>query len=284
MLFATDGLRRDEAVVVVAFEEYPEAYLARLRAFDVDPDALIAAGRLRITYLRPLDLSVDETLADILASVAATGAARVVIDSLTGFEMALAPAFREDFRESLYRLVGALTATGVTVFMTHEAVTMSPDLGFTGERVSLVTDDIIVQRYVEIDGALEKVLSVVKMRRSGHSAAFWRYQIAATGAVVGERVLGLSGILTGNPVWRPADPDARGSAHPGLTGTETTLLDALVRLGEAPLDALAVRAGVSRGEAARLVERLVALDYAARVAGADDADTRFRAIARPAER
>ena len=36
-------------------------------------------------------------------------AVRVVIDSLSGFELALAQTFREDFRESLYRLIGALT-------------------------------------------------------------------------------------------------------------------------------------------------------------------------------
>ncbi len=203
MLFAADGLRHGEAVVVAAFEEYPEAYLERLRAFDVDPDAMIAAGKLRLTYLRPLDLSVDETLSEILTNVRESGASRVVIDSLTGFEMALAPAFRDDFRESLYRLVGALTATGTTVFMTHEAVTMSPEMSFTGERVSFITDDIIVQRYVEIDGGLAKVLSVVKMRRSDHSLKFWRYSITADGAVLGGSMDEFSGVLTGNPVRRP---------------------------------------------------------------------------------
>jgi circadian clock protein KaiC len=199
MLFAADGLRRGESVVVAGFEEYPEAYLERLRAFDVDTDAMIANNKLRITYLRPLDLSVDETLADIRASVKDTGATRVVIDSLTGFEIALAPTFREDFRESLYRLVGALTATKVTVFMIHEALAISPEMGFTGERVSFITDDILVQRYVEIDGELRKVLSVVKMRGSEHSVQFWQYQITASGAVVGEPLSGYRGILTGNP-------------------------------------------------------------------------------------
>ena len=43
------------------------------------------------------------------------GATRVVIDSISGFEAALAPAFREDFRESFYRLLVSLTALGVTV-------------------------------------------------------------------------------------------------------------------------------------------------------------------------
>jgi circadian clock protein KaiC len=276
MLFAAEGLRRGEAVVVAGFEEYPEAYLSRLRAFDVDVDAMIAANKLRITYLRPLDLSVDETLADILVSVRETGATRVVIDSLTGFEVALAPTFRAAFRESLYRLVGALTATEVTVFMILEAVAMAPEVGFTGERVSFITDDIILQRYVEIDGALEKVLAVVKMRRSTHSREFRRYQITATGAAVGEPLVGYRGILTGNPERRAG---AQVSVQAGLTGPEAAVLDALVRMGEGSLDALAVSAGVHRPELAALMERLVALRYAVHVAGANDTAL-YRAVAR----
>ena len=123
-------------------------------------------------YLRPLDLSVDEMLTEIRDMVQRLGATRVVIDSLSGFEVALAPTFREDFRESLYRLVGALTATGVTVMMTAEVVDANPGLGSRSERVSFITDDIIVQRYVEIDGHLEKVLAVMKMRGSDHATDF----------------------------------------------------------------------------------------------------------------
>jgi circadian clock protein KaiC len=279
MLFAADGLRRGEAVVIVVFEEYPEAYLNRLRKFDVDPDAMIAANKLRITYLRPLDLSVDETLADILESVKATGATRVVIDSLTGFEVALAPTFREDFRESLYRLVGALTATQITVFMTLEAVAMSPDVGFTGERVSFVTDDIIVLRYVEMDDALKKLVAVVKMRRSEHSKHFWRYELTATGAAVGEPLMDYRGILSGNPEKHPGDPL---SGHVGLTRAEAQALDALIRSGEAPLDAIAASVGAAPAEVAPLMERLVALGYAARLAGSAKKSPSYRAVARGA--
>jgi circadian clock protein KaiC len=278
MLFAADGLRRGESVVVAGFEEYPEAYLSRLRAFDLDPDAMIAANKLRITYLRPLDLSVDETLADILASVRDTGATRVIIDSLTGFEIALTPTFREDFRESLYRLVGALTSAEVTVFMIHEAVSVSPDAGFTGERVSFLTDDIIVQQYVEIDGVMEKVLTIVKMRRSEHSAEFRQYRVTATGAAVGEPLVDFQGILSGSPQRRAG---VRATLHSGLTRREATVLDALVRLGESPLESLAASTGVTHSDAEALVARLVALNYAERVTPMTrDTSGSYRAITR----
>ena len=197
--FVAEGLQRNECCVVAVFEEFPEAYLARAKTASMDFAAKIEEGKLAVIYLRPLDLSVDEMLAEIFVAVRRTGATRVVIDSLSGFEIALAPTFRIDFRESLYRLVGALTATGVTVLMTAEVLEPFAGGQLTADRVSFVTDVIIVQRYVEIDGALRKVLAVVKMRGSKHSTAFRSYDLTAEGAVMTDRLSGYHGITTGIP-------------------------------------------------------------------------------------
>lgn len=207
MQFASAGLGRGDAGVIVVFEEYPEEYLTRAVKLDPAFERMIDAGKLRVLYLRPLDLSVDETLAEILDAVDAIGASWVVIDSVTGFEVALAPTFREDFRESLYRLVGALTATAVTVVMTAEVAPADTNSTFTTDRVSFITDDIIVQRYVEIDGHLRTVLVVTKMRGSGHTREFRRYELTPQGAVIGEALPGYQGITTGVPILtRPAGP------------------------------------------------------------------------------
>jgi circadian clock protein KaiC len=197
--FIAQGLSDGENCVVAVFEEYPESYLERAKTVSNDLASMVEGGRLAITYLRPLDLSVDEMLAEIQSAVERVGATRVVIDSLSGFEVALAPTYRTDFRESLYRLVGALTATGVTVLMTDEVVDANPGGRFTHERVSFITDDILVQRYVEIEGKLQKVLSVVKMRGSAHATDFRAYALTSDGAVMGESLSGYRGITTGVP-------------------------------------------------------------------------------------
>jgi circadian clock protein KaiC len=200
--FVAQGLKDGENCVVAVFEEFPEAYLARAKTVPIDFTAMIAANRLAVIYLRPLDLSVDEMLAEIVVAVKRLGATRVVIDSLSGFEIALAPTFRVDFRESLYRLVGALTGIGVTVLMTAEVIEAFPDGRFTSERVSFVTDDILVQRYVEIEGHLRKVLAIVKMRGSSHATDFRTYNLTSKGAVLGESLSAYHGITTGVPTLR----------------------------------------------------------------------------------
>jgi circadian clock protein KaiC len=91
-----------------------------------------------------LDLSVDETMQAILDAVQKVGAKRLVIDSLAGFEMALSPGFREDFRESLYRMIFALTGIGVTVLSTVEV-----DESFT-EFLSLRTTSSAFDTYPSV--------------------------------------------------------------------------------------------------------------------------------------
>jgi circadian clock protein KaiC len=257
--FASGALEEGEAVVIVVFEEYPEEYLTRAQARNQDLQRAIEAGKLEIIYLRPLDLSVDETLAEIQDAVDAIGATRVVIDSLSGFEVALAPAFREDFRESLYRLVGALTATGVTIFMTYEIAGGYPDVLVAKEKVFFVTDDIIVQHFVEIDGELRKVLAIHKMRGSAHSHHFCTFDITASGAVVGGPLRNYQGITTGTP---KRESRSGSTAYVGLTENEANVLDMLVRLGSATPAFLAERMGIHVLELTQTLVRLESLGYA----------------------
>jgi circadian clock protein KaiC len=200
--FIVAGLAQGETGVIAVFEEYPEEYIVRASARNPDIAKMLKAGKLEIIYLRPLDLSVDEALFSILEAVDRVGAKRVVIDSLSGFEVALAPTFREDFRESLYRLVGTLTATGVTVFMTAEVSEAFREARFTSENVSFITDEIIVQRYVEIEGELRRVMAVIKMRGSDHSHEFRLYEVTTKGVVVGDSLKQYDGLITGVPTLR----------------------------------------------------------------------------------
>ena len=107
--------------------------------------------------------------------------------------MALAPDFRHEFRESLYRMIGALTRLGVTVVSTVEIEETFTSMGLSNFAISFLADDIVRLRYVSINGQLRKMLLVVKMRRSEHSIDMCEYKITDKGVVIGEPLRGYRG-------------------------------------------------------------------------------------------
>jgi circadian clock protein KaiC len=197
--FLDEGASRGEPGVLIIFEETAPKYLdqAHTLGFDLEPYA--KAGLLEIVYVRPLDLSVDETLYAIQTAVDKVGAMRVVLDSVSGLEAALAPAFKEDFLESLYRLLGALTGSGVTVLLTVEVIEPYNEMRFSPHAISFLTHDIVLQRYYEVAGELRSFMTVIKTRARAHSRELRAYEVTARGIVVGEPLTELSGVITAVP-------------------------------------------------------------------------------------
>ena len=197
--YIAEGLREGEPCIVAMFEELPNEYMQRAASFGFDLARNLTDGSLKLIYLRPLDLSVDETVHEIVNAVKEIGCKRLVIDSLVGFEMALAPDFRTDFRESLYRMIGALTRLGVTIISTVEVEENFTSMGLSNFTISFLADDIVRMRYASINGQLRKIMMVVKMRRSQHSIDMCGYEVTAKGLAIGEPMRGYRGLTSGIP-------------------------------------------------------------------------------------
>jgi circadian clock protein KaiC len=258
--FIAAGALQGEPGVIAVFEEHPLEYMRRAQSLGIDLEALEQQGALKVIYIRPLDLSPDETLFEIREAVQAIGAKRVVIDSLTGFELALAPTFRTDFRESLYRLVGTLTGSDIIVLMTMEIVQSSTDLRLSPYVISFLADNIILLRYLEIAGQLRKSLRVIKMRNSDHSKDLREYEITEQGMIVRESLLDYASIANGTSA---ALAEGKRPIYPGLNEQEAVVLRALIELREAPSSALAQRIGLPDGPILiAALDRLLRLNYA----------------------
>jgi circadian clock protein KaiC len=202
--FLAEGVRRGEPGVIVAFEQTPSQ--SRTRTID----DMVRAGKVGLINTRLLDLSIDEIVQHLILRIQAMKATRVVIDSLSGFELAVAPTFREDFRESLFRMVAALSSLRVTVLMTSELEDRYTDLRFSPYGSAFLTDAIIVQRYIEIASRLSRVISVVKVRGSAHSTEIRQFEINDEGIAIGARIDDYSGLLGGRPLRiAPTRPSAR---------------------------------------------------------------------------
>jgi len=191
--FLAEGARAGETGVIAAFEQRPKRSRGLVLA------ELIESDRVGVIDTRSLALSVDEIAMQLIAEIRRLKATRVVIDSLSGFELALAPTFREDFRESLSRLVSALTDIGVTVLMTSELEDRYSELRFSPYGTAFLTDAIIVQRYIEVDSRLQRMMAVVKIRASAHSSALHLFHIDDDGIKIDEMLVGYEGLLGGRP-------------------------------------------------------------------------------------
>ena len=191
--FLAEGVRCGETGVLAAFEQHPNRSRNRILA------DLIQNGSIGLVDADAPDSSIDEIRVRIIREIHRLKATRVVIDSLSGFELAIAPTFREDFRESLSGLVLALVATGVTVFMTSELEDRYTDLRFSPYGTAFLTDVIIAQRYFELESRLRRVLTVVKVRASAHSDELREFHIDDWGIQIGGIISDHEGILAGRP-------------------------------------------------------------------------------------
>jgi len=189
--FLAEGVRRGEKGVIAAFEKSPGLGLSSAL------DRMVRTGKVGIVSTRALDLSIDATLHELTEKVRLMKAKRVVIDSLSGFELALAPTYREDFRDSMYRMISVLTTLGVSVLATSELEDRYIDLRFSPYGTAFLTDAIILERYVQLENELRRCVTVVKVRNSDHSKQLREYRIVKGRMVIGEPLAGYEGLLIG---------------------------------------------------------------------------------------
>jgi circadian clock protein KaiC len=96
-------------------------------------------------------------------------------------------------------MVTVLSGLGVTVLMTSELEDRYIDLRFSPYGSAFLTDAIIVQRYIEVDSCLKRVMAVVKVRASAHSNEIREFEITDDGIVIGDPVIDIEGLLGGRP-------------------------------------------------------------------------------------
>ncbi|QOY93827.1 AAA family ATPase [Massilia sp. UMI-21] len=194
--FLACGAASGETGVVAMFERSPDQ-MSNLKL-----DALVRSGQVAMIGVRELDLSFDEIMHELLGTIEAVGATRVVLDSLAGFELALGPEDRNDFRESLYRLSTVLRANGVTIMMTSEVPDSYQELRLGAHGGGVLVDAIVLHRYVEAQCRLHTVISVVKVRGSRHSRDFRSFEITDDGIVIGTEPAPFDGVLHGSARMR----------------------------------------------------------------------------------
>jgi circadian clock protein KaiC len=147
-------------------------------------------------------MSTDRFLYEARTEVAASGARRVVLDSLS--TMALGVPSERRFREMAYAISKHLCSLGVTLLLTVESEQLIGTANIGSHGVSFIADNLIQVRYVELEGRLERAISVIKARGVQHESELRSMTIAKGGIrVESGRFKDMRGVLTGMPAFEP---------------------------------------------------------------------------------
>lgn len=135
-------------------------------------------GLMKIMAVDPFDL---ETLADrITESVNMQKAKRVVIDSVSMFELYMQDAYK--VRKSLFKVIQKLRDTKKTSILVAEILEESKGLSRCGV-IEFMVDSVIVLQYLGI-AKYKRSLSIRKMRMTDHSTDIHPFEIKRNGIEV----------------------------------------------------------------------------------------------------
>ena len=138
------------------------------------------------------ELDLDLLTARIRTELADGSIRRVVIDSLA--EMVLACRESDRFPAYARSLTGLIRAAGASLVITSETTTLGPSPEPVGGVVFLF-HNVILLRYIEMDSAAGRAVSIVKMRNSGHDKHVHQFEVGPDGIAVGDRLEDVSGVL-----------------------------------------------------------------------------------------
>ena len=207
--FLVAGAQQGEAGILFTLEETLEQLRGIAASFGWNLQELESQGRLRMNYTSPVELSTDRFLHDVREQVETLGVRRLVLDSLTSARLG-APSQRR-FQELVYAVTKHLRVASVTSLMTVETPDLLGSASLGDLRISAAADNIVLMRYLEIEGRLDRAMAVLKARGVNVRTELRRLSIGRDGLQVGDRFTGLRGVLTGIP---DHDRPAGGSPSP----------------------------------------------------------------------
>ena len=191
--YAVAGLARNEKALFISFDETRRNFFKRARGLDLG----FNENDENFTFMQvdPAELSPGELSGMVRAHVA-DGASIVIIDSLSGYQNAMA---EEQFIIlQMHELLTYLNQQGVLTILVlaqHGLVgAMQSPIDLT-----YLSDTVLLLRFFEANGELRRAISVLKKRTGGHEPSIREYRIDKKGIRVGEPLSQFSGILTGVP-------------------------------------------------------------------------------------
>lgn len=200
--FIVAGASKGEPGVIVSLEEDVQILKNNAKAFGWNIDKFENEGLIRILYASSYQMDVNELALAMKHLIEEINATRIVIDSINGIKSALADP--DKICEHVHNLASYFRSKNITAIFINEIPELMGSSTISGDSTSLITDSVILLRYIEIESEMKKAISVLKMRGSNHDKEIRELVISDKGIEVKLPFSEYSGLMSGSPVKSPS--------------------------------------------------------------------------------
>ena len=199
--FLAEGAARGEPGLYFGFAESGETLLRKTRSVGLDLEKYVKKGLVRLEARAPVETLPDAMVQELMDMVHEHHYVRVFIDGLEPFaKEAIDPERTTRFVSAL---INALRDQHITMMITEQTNTLfGPDLHSPIKGAEAIVDNLIFMRFVELNGRLRRMLSVLKMRDSDNDPFLREFHITDHGLEAREAFSAMEGMLTGLPHQR----------------------------------------------------------------------------------
>ncbi|MEO3822151.1 circadian clock protein KaiC [Actinomadura sp. B10D3] len=183
--FADAAFQAGERSLFYAFDETRDQLHRNAAGWGMDLEAMESSGLLRITTAYPEEASVEDHFLSIRKNIADFAPTRLIIDSLSALERRGATRTLLDFVIALGALARKHEIT--TLFTASPSDARILDSRAPAVEIASVTDVMVLLRYAEYAGTVQRVIAVLHSRGSAHDPTVRRVDIDQTGMRVGDR-------------------------------------------------------------------------------------------------
>ncbi len=180
--FMHDGLKAGEKVLLVRFGTDRDEALESTGLFYPRLAKYTRDGELEVLFRSTHELAPDELLYELKGVLAKHKPGRLVVDSLSQLMAGVDDEeYTVDYLGALLRLFAHHGATSVFTF---EMDKMFGPLEIDSRRTLGLFDNLVLLRYVELEGEIRRAVTILKMRGGDHDKAIQEYVIGAGGIEV----------------------------------------------------------------------------------------------------
>ena len=191
---------RGEKCVYFGFYETPERLLSKARTLNLKLDRRLRSGELQIVWQPSTEQNVDALVQHLFFAIEQTGASRVVIDGLDGFQRATLHASRA--HPIFTAMANELRVRGVTTIYTYEISNIlgGSQMPITG--VSALAENLLYLRFAELRSRIYRLLSILKVRDSAYDTSLREFHITDQGIRLETSYASAEALLAGTPIER----------------------------------------------------------------------------------